>query len=127
MYFPLIFLEEIMLMDRRKFLKSGSVAGIAATTLVATSCQSPAPGSTKNNLEDGKFTDDFELNEATIDTLQEKMKNGSYTSRSITQLYLDRIAAIDKNGPEINSVIEVNPDALEIADKMDAERKAGKV
>jgi amidase len=127
MYFPLIFLEEIMLMDRRKFLRSGSVAGIAATTLVATSCQSPAPGSTSNNPEDGKFTDDFELNEATIDTLQEKMKNGSYTSRSITQLYLDRIVAIDKNGPAINSVIEVNPDALEIADKMDAERKAGKV
>jgi amidase len=127
MYFPLIFLEQIMLMDRRKFLKSGSVAGIAATTLAVSSCQSPAPGSTNNTPEDGKFTDDFELNEATIDMLQEKMKNGSYTSRSITQLYLDRIAAIDKNGPAINSVIEVNPDALEIADKMDAERKAGKV
>jgi amidase len=126
MYFPLIFLEEIMLMDRRKFLKSGSVAGIAATSLVVSSCQSPAPGSANNTPEDGKFADDFELNEATIDMLQEKMKNGTHTSRSITQLYLDRIVAIDKKGPAINSVIEVNPDALEIADNMDAERKAGK-
>jgi len=114
-------------MDRRNFLRTGSVAGLAATTLAVSSCQSPAPGSTNNKAEDGKFTDDFELNEATIDMLQEKMKNGTHTSRSITQLYLDRIDAIDKQGPALNSVIEINPEALEIADKMDAERKAGKI
>ncbi len=127
MYFPLIFLEEITLMDRRNFLKSGSVAGIAATTLAVTGCQSPAPASTNNKAGEEKFVDDFELNEATIDMLQEKMKSGTHTSRSITQLYLDRINAIDKQGPALNSVIEINPDALEIADKMDAERKSGKV
>jgi len=114
-------------MDRRNFLRTGSVAGLAATTLAVSSCQSPAPGSTNNKAEDGKFTDDFELNEATIDMLQEKMKNGTHTSRSITQLYLDRIDAIDKQGPALNSVIEINPEALQIADKMDAERKAGKI
>jgi len=116
-----------MLMDRRNFLRTGSVAGLAATTLAVSSCQSPVPGSTNNKAEDGKFTDDFELNEATIDMLQEKMKNGTHTSRSITQLYLDRIDAIDKQGPALNAVIEINPDALVIADKMDAERKAGKI
>ena len=93
-------------------MRTGSVAGLAATTLAVSSCQSPAPGSTNNKAEDGKFTDDFELNEATIDMLQEKMKNGTHTSRSITQLYLDRIDAIDKQGPALNSVIEINPEAL---------------
>lgn len=131
MYFPLIFLEEIMLMDRRNFLKTGSVAGLAATTLAVSSCQSPGPSSPDsyrdNNPGDGKFVDDFELNEVTIDQLQEKMKSGTHTSRSITQLYLDRINALDKTGPAINSVIEINPDALEIAGKMDDERKAGKL
>jgi amidase len=127
MYFPLIFLEQIMLMDRRNFLKTGSVAGLAATTLAVSSCQSPGPSSANNNADDGKFVDDFELNEVTIDQLQEKMKNGIHSSRSITQLYLDRINAMDKTGPAINSVIEINPDALEIAGKMDDERKAGKL
>lgn len=131
MYFPLIFLEEITLMDRRNFLRTGSVAGLAATTIAVTGCQSPAPASAdsnrENKAEDGKFVDDFELNEATIDMLQEKMKSGTHTSRSITQLYLDRINAIDKQGPALNAVIELNPDAPEIADKMDAERKSGKL
>ncbi len=55
------------------------------------------------------------------------MKSGGQTARSITRLYLDRIAAIDQQGPTLKSVIEVNPDALAIADAMDRERKEGKV
>src|SRR6476469_9879510 len=55
------------------------------------------------------------------------MTKGTRTSRSITELYLKRIEAIDKNGPAINSVIEVNPDALSIAAVLDKERKEGKV
>ena len=55
------------------------------------------------------------------------MQNGQYTSRAITQMYLDRIEAIDKNGPKLNAVIEINPDALTIADAMDQERKDGKI
>ena len=54
------------------------------------------------------------------------MQSGEYTSRSITDMYLKRIEAIDKKGPAINAVIELNPDALTIADEMDKERKAGK-
>jgi amidase len=49
------------------------------------------------------------------------------TSHALTQAYLDRIAAIDKAGPALNSVIELNPDALKEADALDAERKAGKL
>jgi len=67
------------------------------------------------------------LPEWTISELQEKMESGELTSRQIAELYLQRIDAVDKEGPYINSIIELNPDALEIADGLDAERKAGKV
>jgi amidase len=70
---------------------------------------------------------EFPLLEATIDQLQQLMQNGEHTSQSITRLYLRRIEAIDKKGPALNAVIELNPDALAIAEAMDAERKAGKI
>ena len=58
---------------------------------------------------------------------RKKLEAGELTSRALTQAYLDRIASVDKAGPTLNSVIELNPDALKEADAMDAERKAGKV
>ena len=61
----------------------------------------------------------FELDEITIGELQDGMRSGKYTARSITEKYLARIEEIDKHGPGINSVIEVNPDALAIADELD--------
>lgn len=67
------------------------------------------------------------LPEWTITDLNEKMESGELTSRQVTELYLLRIAAVDKGGPYINSVIELNPDALDIADGLDKERKAGKL
>lgn len=67
------------------------------------------------------------LPEWTIADLNEKMDSGELTARQVADLYLQRIEAVDKSGPYINSVIELNPDALEIADGLDAERKAGKV
>jgi len=70
---------------------------------------------------------DFPLQEITIDELQQKMNSGEYSSVSITKLYLKRIEAIDKKGPALNAVIEINPDALAIAASLDAERKAGKL
>ena len=67
------------------------------------------------------------LPEWTISDLQERMESGELTARRIAELYTERISEIDKEGPYINSVIELNPDALEIADTLDAERQAGKV
>ena len=66
------------------------------------------------------------LPEWTISDLQQRMESGELTARRLAELYTERISEIDKNGPYINSVIELNPDALEIADTLDAERKAGK-
>ena len=102
---------------RRKFLESGIVASagsLAHPLLVSAGKPVPAPAEVKP----------FELDEITVAELQDGMKSGKYTSRSITQKYLDRIAAIDRSGPALNSVIELNPDALSIADAMDAERRA---
>jgi amidase len=67
------------------------------------------------------------LPEWTISDLQEKMEVGELTARRLVELYSERISEIDKEGPYINSVIELNPDALEIADALDAERRAGKL
>ena len=67
------------------------------------------------------------LPEWTISELQEKMKSGELTTRQLAVLYLEQIDSVDKGGPYVNSVIEVNSVAPDIADKLDAERKAGKV
>lgn len=69
----------------------------------------------------------FPLAEATIDDLQRRMTAGELTARSLASAYLGRIAAIDQAGPKLNAVIELNPDALAIADQLDAERRDGRV
>jgi amidase len=66
----------------------------------------------------------FELEEATTGDLQRRMKEGSLTAQSLTRAYLDRIAAIDRRGPALNTIIELNPDAIAIAAALDAERKS---
>jgi len=69
----------------------------------------------------------FELEEVSIAELGQRMTDGKLSAHAIVQQYLDRIAAIDKSGPALNAIIELNPDALAIADERDAERKAGTV
>ena len=69
----------------------------------------------------------FELEEVTIAELGRQMAEGARTSREITDLYLGRIEALDRRGPMLRSVIETNPDALEIAEELDRERAAGNV
>jgi len=69
----------------------------------------------------------FDLEEATIADLQQRMTAGHETSRSLVDKYLARIDEIDRRGPQLRSVLEINPDARSIADAMDAERRAGRV
>jgi amidase len=66
----------------------------------------------------------FELDEITIPELQDGMKVGKFTARSLAEKYLARIDEVDKRGPAVNAIIELNPDALSIADALDQERKA---
>lgn len=65
--------------------------------------------------------------DADIATLSARMQRGEITSARLTQAYLDRIAALDDAGPQLNAVIETNPDALADAARLDAERQAGRV
>ncbi|MBD2702142.1 amidase [Spirosoma sp. BT702] len=110
-------------MNRRSFIKTSSIVSVSATSLAA--CSSPQ--SEKSENTDAPFVDTFALNELTINDLQHKMQSGELTSEAITKLYLDRIDAIDKKGPHLNSVIEINPDALTMAKTLDGERKDGKL
>ena len=65
-----------------------------------------------------------ELPELSIDAVQEGFRAGTFTARSLTQSYLERIDAMDQRGPTLRCVLETNPDALTIADALDRERQS---
>lgn len=102
----------MVFINRRRFVTS--TAATAALAFVR-----PVAG------EEPSSPPPFALDESTIGQLQEAMRSGQATSRSLTEAYLARIDAIDKRGPAVNALIELNPDALSIAARLDAERKAG--
>lgn len=113
-------------MKRRSFLTTTTLASAGLGAFLLSNC---GP-STKNDegLSDSKTVTDtvFELEEETISSLREKMTSGKYTSEQLVKLYLDRIESIDANGIHLNSVIEINPDAISIAKELDIELKSGK-
>jgi len=105
-------------MSRRGFLRSGIAGGLAVAAIPAfPNLRGSNPPAQEHPVAGG------ELHEKTIADLQEGMASGRFTARKLTELYLSRIDAIDRNGPALRSVIEVNPDALAIADRLDRERK----
>ena len=93
---------------------------IAAALMMALS----ARADDNNNDDHGVPT---KFNEATVAQLQAMMASGELTSVELTRYYIARIVALDENGPAVNSVIELNPDALELAEKADEDRENGKV
>jgi amidase len=108
--------------NRRSFLKTTVIGGTAATLTPLY----PALGAAREIVSAAPAPDikPFELDEITISDLQGGMKSGKFTARSLVEKYSARIEEIDKHGPAINSIIELNPDALSIADTLDEERKA---
>src|SRR6266550_656025 len=107
-------------LSRRSFLLYG---GSTAGALVGRHALSTWPPLHKVERGNGGEAD-FDLEEATIAQLQDSMRTGARTSRSICAAYLARIAELD---PKLHAVLETNPDALTAADRLDAERKAGHV
>ena len=109
------------LSSRRKFLQNAAIAS-AATSLY------PALGAAREITVSAKVAipelKPFDLEEITITELQEGMTSGRFTARSLVEKYSARIDEIDKRGPAVNAVIEMNPDAAAIADELDRERKA---
>jgi len=110
-------------MKRRTFLSTTALASFAATS---TKAQEQKPHASVPDLAHapGVEPKPFLLDEITIAELQNRMKQGELTSKRIVELYLERIEQIDQRGPAIRSVIEINPDALAIAQSLDAEYKA---
>ena len=108
--------------NRRNFLKT-AVIGSAAATLTPLY---PALGAARELDSHAAVPDvkPFELDELTISDLQDGMKSGRFTAQSLVEKYSSRIDEVDKQGPAINSVLELNPDALSIAAQLDQERQA---
>lgn len=113
-------------MKRRHFIKTTALSSLVLPSVVLSACEKRSSRSV-TDLSENENTETFELEEITIEALQEAMEKGRYTARAIAQLYLDRIDKIDKGNVFLNSVIEINPEALAIADALDKEREAGKV
>ena len=103
-------------LDRRTFIGvTAAAGGSLALARPARPSGVPAPRPP---------ADPVDLDEATIAGLAAGMARGEYTSRAVTETYVTRIEAVNTRGPELRAVIEVNPDAVAIADALDAERKA---
>ncbi|QJE01472.1 amidase [Massilia forsythiae] len=103
-------------MERRDFVRIGMAAGVAGGTAGITRLAAAANGGVSGPLL-----------EAGVQEQQAHMAAGKLTAKALVQAYLARIAAIDKAGPAINAVIELNPDAVRIAEELDRERKANKL
>ena len=108
-------------MDRRAFIGT-TAAGSAALAMTSAACSPPSSDSPAEGAQDQ--IPPFEFDEVTVDGLQRTMESGEHTARSIAQAYIERIEAMDRQGPELRAMIEINPDALDIADELDAERSA---
>src|SRR6202790_3616626 len=114
--------------NRRSFLQSALFGGVAASLTPAYAAGAAGRDLTERTpnaatLLPAEVTP-FELDEVTIPQLQDGMKSGKYTAQSLVEKYLARIDEIDKRGPAVNAIIELNPDALSIAQALDQERNA---
>jgi amidase len=98
-------------MDRRDFLVATAVASLSAAQTEAVHADTPAAGP-------------VESPELSLNDIAAGFKNGKQSSQQLTQMYLDRIDRLDRRGPMLGAVIQVNPRAIEIAAQLDAEYKA---
>jgi len=110
--------------SRRNFLRTGATAALGAAAHPALGQVQVVGPAHPPASADANFARDFELDEITIDDLQKTFQSGQHSSHSVTEKYLARIQEIDKSGPTVNAVIELNPDAVEIAAALDQERKS---
>src|SRR5690349_10888465 len=84
-------------------------------------------GCTTGPVSEPAPTPAFPLEELTIRDLQEAMSSGRFTSRQLVEQYLRRVDQVDRGGPLLRSISDINPDARRIADDLDAERRRGRV
>jgi amidase len=111
-------------LDRRSLFKLGALGAVTSAGL---SCVSGEEGAPAVGGKEIGTVPPFELDEITVADLQLGMGEGRWTARQIVELYLNRIEQVDRSGPELNSIIVTNPEALQIADRLDEERRKGSV
>ena len=112
---------------RRRFLRLGAMGAALSFTGIDVGAAPPARrrrARAAARASAPTSASAFEFDEATVDELQRRMAAGTLTSHRLTAAYLARIAALDRQGPALHHVIETNPDALAIAEALDAERRA---
>lgn len=97
---------------------------LMGSSLLQTSCKEMKTGDKTNTAV---ASDEFKFLEMDITQIQRGYKDGSFTVKELVQAYINRIEALDMNGPELHSVIMVNPEALQIAEELDKEIKEGKI
>jgi amidase len=110
-------------MNRRDFIRAGVASGAAVSALgcdPAEDVQSVSESGTPFSIPE------FRLEELTIEDLGGGLSSGDWTCRALTEMYLERIEALDRRGPSLYSILEVNPDALSIADGLDRELRGGR-
>jgi len=112
-------------LTRRDFVRLGA-AGAAGVAIVPSAC-APADVGEEDRPPAWWVEATFELEELGLADLSGAMASGTLSSADITQLYLERIVGLDRVGPRLRSIIEVNPEAQEIAERLDEERRAGRV
>ncbi len=121
-------------LSRRKFLGYGAAGGallIAGPTACGSSGDSATGDSARSSAQPGSDrgpaphpdVEPFDLDEITLEELHAGMRSGRWTARSLTESYLERIESLNLRGPKLRAVIETNPDALEIADRLDGIRR----
>jgi len=109
-------------LTRRRFLNSGMLTVAVAAARPGLSI---SPGGAQPATPEGDASPaPFELDEVTVAYLQHEMQSGGLTARALAEEYLARIEQADKRGAAVNSVIEINPEALDIARELDRERNA---
>ena len=114
--------EPLDALDRRAFLGHAAVLGAATAGGVPLGGAVATAAADRPRTGPTRAVTPFELEEATVAELQKGMAEGRYTARRITELYLARIAEMDRAGVALHSIIETNPEAVTIAEELDRER-----
>jgi amidase len=116
--------------SRRAFFRLGALAGAGASVAGAgllngspAHAQGAAAAATAEEIAAAVSSAPSELNELTIAQLQQMMTTGHLSSTELVEYYIQRIGALDRRGPKVNAILELNPDAISIARALDHERR----
>lgn len=119
-------MRDAPVVTRRRFVAASALGGLSTLVMHERLEGAPPAAAATAGREPAGERAPFPLEELSIAQLQRAMEDGTYTARALAQLYLERIAQLDRQGPSLRHVLETNPDVFAIADALDAERRRGK-